>query len=58
MLKAIFTEEAAKSAFPCITQAAFSGIIQKHGLIDENRLGLADVDRFFIASRVVSKGSK
>ena len=58
MLKAIFTEAAAETAFPCITQAAWSTIIQKHGLLDEKCLGLADVDRFFIAARVAQKGAK
>ena len=48
----MFTEAAAETAFPCITQAAFSRIIEKHGLLDEKSLGLADVDRFFIAARV------
>ena len=52
MLKAIFTEAAAETAFPCITQAAWSNFVQKHDLLDDARLGLADVDRFFIAARV------
>ena len=59
MLKAIFIEAAAETAFPCLTQAGWSNFIQKHELLDNERLGLADVDRFFIAARVVKeKGGK
>lgn len=51
LLKAIFTEICAETAWPKMTQLGFSSFAVRCKLVDGFHLNLADVDRFFIAAR-------
>jgi len=53
ILKEVFLEMAAETAWPQVSLIGFSNFCQRIGLVDGLHLNLGDVDRMFIAARLV-----